>query len=175
MDIIAQTENMCRTLYTDEEVEEARLLVSNKVAPTARLRKRRGEDARSKMIEDTVNVLQGIQPDVMPMFAVYDLSRLPPLDLNSVDVTNMTQDIRNIRKDMSHNVVKQGKIDQMQDQLQKVMNKMYIISQQMSEVVKVVQTQKDNKVLYSDVTNETRPKDDTHSKGTLLSLSPVRR
>ena len=127
------------------------------------------------MIEDIVNVLQGIQPDVMPMFAVYDLSRLPPLDLNSVDVTNMTQDIRNIRKDMSHSVAEQGKIDQLQDQLQKVMNQMDIMSQQMSEVVKVVQSQKDNKVLYSDVINKTRPKDDTNSKGTLFSFSPVRR
>ena len=137
---------ICTEHCTDEEVEEARLLVNNKVAPTAILRKRRGEDARSKMIEDIVNVLQGIQPDVMAMFPVYDLSRLPPLDLNSIDVTNMTQDIRNIRKDMSCSVAEQGKIDHMQDQLQKVMNQMDIMSQQMFEVVKVVQTKKDKNI-----------------------------
>ena len=50
---------------------------------------------------DMLGILHKTSSDDLPMFGVFDLTRLPPLDLNSVDITSMTQDIKKIRNDIN--------------------------------------------------------------------------
>ena len=46
-----------------------------------------------------LSVIHEIEPSVLPGFFALELSRLPPLDMQSVDVTGMIQEIKKIKTD----------------------------------------------------------------------------
>ena len=83
--------------YTDEEVELAKNILFDTVVTESRKRLRKGPNKRNSNVADMIAVIHELHADQLPNYCALDLSRIPPMDLNSVDVTGMVQDIRNIK------------------------------------------------------------------------------
>ena len=89
--------------YTDKDIESAKNLLFDLCVKDVRNKIRKGADKRKQNIADIVSVLQRLNVNEMPRFVVHDLSRLPAIDLNSVDVTCMTQQLQSLKENGAFN------------------------------------------------------------------------
>ena len=85
--------------YSDEEIEKAKTVLYDSCTVDGRLKFRKGQKKRQANVTDMLSVIHEIEPSVLPRFFALDLSRLPPLDMQSVDVTGMMQEIKQIKTD----------------------------------------------------------------------------
>jgi hypothetical protein len=78
---------LCVGTYTEEEIKKSKELLFELCADdtTTRLKKRQGEKKNEQNIEDMLLLLHEKGDDV-PTFVVKDLSRLPPITFDSIDV-----------------------------------------------------------------------------------------
>ena len=90
---------ICMDFYSDEEIEEAKSLLYNTCSTTIRQVQRKGNKKREMNINDMISVLH--KAESMPVYVACDLSRLPPLDFNNIDITSMSQDIKRLKADIS--------------------------------------------------------------------------
>ena len=89
--------------YTDDEIVEAKACLYETCATDARNHSRKGPNKRISNVTDMINVIQETEPDFLPVYAACDLGRLPPLDLNSVDISGMSQELKRLKADFSQN------------------------------------------------------------------------
>ena len=90
--------------YTDEVVEASKQVLfetafSNRNAepPHQYSHKRRGQDKKSKNIQDIISVFLELPPHVTPSYVAKDLSNLPPLNMNCFDVSALVKDIEALK------------------------------------------------------------------------------
>ena len=90
--------------YTDEVVEASKQVLfetafSNRNAepPHQYSHKRRGQDKKSKNIQDIISVFLELPPHVTPSYVAKDLSNLPPLSMNCFDVSALVKDIEALK------------------------------------------------------------------------------
>ena len=90
--------------YTDEVVEASKQVLfetafSNRNAepPHQYSHKRRGQDKKSKNIQDIISVFLELPPHVTPSYVANDLSNLPPLNMNCFDVSALVKDIEALK------------------------------------------------------------------------------
>ena len=90
--------------YTDEVVEASKQVLfetafsnRNEEPPHQYNHKRRGQDKKSKNIQDIISVFLELPPHVTPSYVAKDLSNLPPLNMNCFDVSALVKDIEALK------------------------------------------------------------------------------
>ena len=90
--------------YTDEFVAASKQVLfetafSNRNAepPHQYSHKRRGQDKKSKNIQDIISVFLELPPHVTPSYVAKDLSNLPPLNMKCFDVSALVKDIEALK------------------------------------------------------------------------------
>ena len=63
----------------------------------SRKRTQKDPNMRNSNVADMIAVIHELQAVHLANYCALDLSRIPPMDLNFADVTEMVQDIRNIK------------------------------------------------------------------------------
>ncbi|CAK1546364.1 unnamed protein product [Leptosia nina] len=61
---------------------------------------RKGDDKKKKNVRDIIKIIKETDPDVQPMFVARDLSRLPPVTLDNVDVSRLLKDLSILRTEL---------------------------------------------------------------------------
>ena len=92
---------ICSDFYTNSEVENARALLAEHLAPTRRITKHNGtEDVkRKKTIHDLVKLC--LDPTVhLPTFFSTDMSRIPSVGLQHVDISMLLQEVSALRAEV---------------------------------------------------------------------------
>ena len=90
--------------YTDEVVEASKQVLfetafsnRNEEPPHQYNHKRRGQDKKSKNIQDIISVFLELPPHVTPSYVAKGLSNLPPLNMNCFDVSALVKDIEALK------------------------------------------------------------------------------
>jgi uncharacterized coiled-coil protein SlyX len=142
MDIVTQDllVKITSEFYTDGEIESAKDVLF-KCVPSHRNIKRKGCEKRAQNIVDMLSVLHKTNSDSLPMFGVFDLSRLPPLDMNSIDVTNVTKEIKQLKTNMRdcESQVKHSKIEEISKDMINMKISMSKMETQLAAVVTMLQ------------------------------------
>nr|XP_006822833.1 PREDICTED: uncharacterized protein LOC102806838 [Saccoglossus kowalevskii] len=91
IDIITK---LCTDFYTDSEIEYVKVLLFDLCGDhsSKRLIRRQGHKKSMNNVQDILVLLQVIDQDYIPCFVVKDLSRLPPVDYNHVDLSLLLKD-----------------------------------------------------------------------------------
>ena len=124
--------------YTDAEIRSAKDLLFESVTTSVRNIKRTGAEKRAQNILDMLGILHKAKPEDIPLFGVFDLSRIPPLDLNYIDVTTISQDIKKIRSEMKDYdpQANQIKVANMSKDIISMKDTMSSMGQQLAEILK---------------------------------------
>ncbi|KAJ8278486.1 hypothetical protein GJAV_G00088130 [Gymnothorax javanicus] len=87
--------------YDPVEIESAksRLYSVDQVSSSSRLIKRQGDKKDAKNVQDILAVLHKCKD--LPMFCASNLSRIPPVDVNSIDLTSMLKEFCTMRKEFA--------------------------------------------------------------------------
>ena len=89
--------------YTESEVLEAKAVIL-KCVPTKRLTKRHGQEKVVKTVEDLLKIL--LDPtfnEILPHFFIRDLSRVPPVGTEHIDMSALLQEVAFLRSEVRHN------------------------------------------------------------------------
>ena len=104
---------LCVENFDDKEIEASKDilfgLLCDENAQTALIKRRRGKVNESKSVKNMHDMLQLLQEkggEPMPQFVALDLSRLPPISFNDMDVTVLLNKIQNV--DMAVKLLKKG-------------------------------------------------------------------
>lgn len=88
---------ICVTNFTEAEIDAGKDVLYTNCANGARNILRKGDDKRKKNVRDVIKVLKEVDPDVQPIFVAKDLSRLPPVSFDHIDVTRLLKDMTTMR------------------------------------------------------------------------------
>ena len=86
--------------YSDNVIEAAKLLLHD-TCPNhtgQRFKRRQGNDKKRKNIEDMLDMLTKCPLDQVPLYVARDLQNLPPIDITTIDASNMCAEIKNLKK-----------------------------------------------------------------------------
>ena len=159
MDIINQEllVKVASEFYTDLEAETAKELLFRTVSTGVRNIKRKGSEKCTQNIIDMLGILHKTKEEDIPMFGVFDLTRLPPLDLNFIDVTTLSQDIKQIRSEIKdcEPQVNQQKIEVMSRDIVTMKDNMKLMEKQLTEVLKCLRSAPEGKLGDKNVTPST--------------------
>lgn len=92
---------LCIPVYKDGQIEKSKKILFSLPAAAKtkrRLIKRVGDDKDSKNLEDIVNLLQELGTNI-PKFVAADLSKLPPITFNNIDVTVLLNRINQVEEE----------------------------------------------------------------------------
>ncbi|CAG9564273.1 unnamed protein product [Danaus chrysippus] len=81
--------------FNEEEIEKAKSIAYEDT--TIKKINRKGDKKKDKDITDMVKVLKETDPDDMPIFVAKDLSRVPPVTFDHLDVTCVLKNLSTIR------------------------------------------------------------------------------
>nr|XP_034839594.1 uncharacterized protein LOC117995713 [Maniola hyperantus] len=84
---------ICATNYTDVEIETGKSTLYSVCTHDLRNIHRKGDDKKKKCIKDVIKLLKEVDPKSLPNFVARDLSRLPPVSFDYVDVTRLLKDM----------------------------------------------------------------------------------
>ena len=150
MDIIAHDKLVKITgeFYTDEEIRTAKDIVFTRLATGKRNIGRKVTDKSFQNVGDILDVLHKVEPSKLPRFGAFDLNRLPPLEMNDIDVTSMYKDVKRLKEVWSSYTAPEvgNQIDIMQKEMCEMRSCMKAFSLQLSQVVDCVKP----KVTYAD-------------------------
>ncbi|VVC93968.1 unnamed protein product [Leptidea sinapis] len=93
--------HICATNFTDSEVESGKSALYNACGDGVRNIQRKGEDRKNKNIKDVIKLLKEVDPDDQPTFVARDLSRLPPVSFDHVDVNRLLKDMSLMKAEMT--------------------------------------------------------------------------
>ena len=87
--------DLCLSTYSDTEIEASKRVLFDLCADenSTRYRRRQGPQKNTNNVEDVIRLLQEKGMSV-PVFVVRDLSRLPPITFDSIDVSTLLHNIR---------------------------------------------------------------------------------
>ena len=83
--------------FYDEEIESAKTIPYDTCSTDSRLIFRKGTKKRQANISDMLSIMHEAESVEQPSFFALDLARLPPLDMHSVGVSGMMQEIKSIK------------------------------------------------------------------------------
>ena len=103
--------------YSDDEIEVAKKVLYETCITDARKKIRKGQNKKKTNVADMIALIHGLDFENIPKYCAIDLSRIPPVDVNSIDVTGITQEIHqfNAARDDVGNLVQE--MDQLQKQM----------------------------------------------------------
>ena len=95
---------LCTDSYSDAEIEEAKdVLFETAFSDESKPRKikRRGAGKKQSDIQDIVNIFLEMSPTVVPCYVAHDLSKHPPLTVDSFDMAKIIKDIESLKLKVS--------------------------------------------------------------------------
>jgi hypothetical protein len=93
---------LCGDAFSDPEVEDSKTILFDLCAKANnRMIRRKGLDRREKNLHDILNLLHGLEPDVIPCFAAADLSKLPPIYYNHMDMSVILKELDAVKSDIA--------------------------------------------------------------------------
>lgn len=110
---------LCGSAFSEEDVNEAKLLLFSSTKTKHKLISRRKE-RKQKDLEDIISVFKTTDPDQLPVFVAYYLHKLPPVSFDHIDVSKLLKDILFLRGELAEikeNFVTKKQLD---DSMQKV-------------------------------------------------------
>ncbi|KAI5637073.1 hypothetical protein NE865_10254 [Phthorimaea operculella] len=101
MDVVS-LEQICLTIYSDVDIHAAMVFLNDSAEPKrVRLNTRNREGSGKKNIRDIIRVFQGEDPNDVPTYVARNLSKLPPVTFDHVDVTTLLKDILLLKADVT--------------------------------------------------------------------------
>ncbi|XP_022817933.1 uncharacterized protein LOC111350545 [Spodoptera litura] len=91
---------ICRSNYKEEEVSSANLLLFQSLGKLDQMPSRRREGTE-KSLQDIIDMLKKTDPDDVPDFVARELSKLPPVTFDHVDVTRLLKDITSLKGEVT--------------------------------------------------------------------------
>ena len=94
---------LCSTTYSDAEIEAAKEQLFGLCADdtTTRKIKRQGPEKGKRNLEDIIQLLDE-KAENMPRFVALDLSKLPPITFDSIDVSSLLDEIQKMRTEIQY-------------------------------------------------------------------------
>jgi hypothetical protein len=94
---------LCIDVFTDQEVEDAKAMLrdSCEMETNGRVIWRKGADKTKNNLNDILNFLHGAEPDVIPCFVARDLSKLPPIHYNHMDMSILLKELEIVKGDIA--------------------------------------------------------------------------
>lgn len=91
---------ICLSAYSFDEIEKARSVVYSSIAPHKKyLRKKEG--AEQKCLLEIIKLVKECDPDCLPIFAVQNINKLPPVTFDHIDVTSFLKEMVILKNDIS--------------------------------------------------------------------------
>lgn len=102
VDVLPETaiSEICLTAYSSDEIEEARGIAYNLLAPTKKFMRKK-EGGEQKSIQDMVKLIKEFDPACMPTFVAKDLNKIPSVSFNYIDSTSFLKEIAILRNDVA--------------------------------------------------------------------------
>lgn len=94
---------ICKSAFTSTDIERSKNTLYEciaKTSNTAHAKARRGDKKELRDLEDIIRGLKETDPDKLPIFVARNLSKLPPVTCDHVDVTTLLKDINNLKTDI---------------------------------------------------------------------------
>lgn len=91
---------ICSSNFNEKEIETGKSVLYETVSDGTRCVTRKGEDKSKKNIKDVIKLLKEIDPDSAPVFVAHDLSRLPAVSFDSIDVSRLLKDICALKNEL---------------------------------------------------------------------------
>ncbi|XP_075990184.1 uncharacterized protein LOC142985826 [Anticarsia gemmatalis] len=91
---------ICRSNFKEEDVSSAKLLLFQSLGKLDQMPSRRREGSE-KSLQDIIDMLKKTDPDDVPDFVAKELSKLPPVMFDHVDVTRLLKDITSLKAEMT--------------------------------------------------------------------------
>lgn len=99
MDDISLTQ-VC-DMFSEQDIESARALLTSVLGQTPGPSTRRiGEGKKKRCIIDMIKCMRETDGKLLPKFVVLDISKLPPVTFDHVDVTTLLKEITTLKNDM---------------------------------------------------------------------------
>ncbi|XP_052758012.1 uncharacterized protein LOC128202289 [Galleria mellonella] len=92
---------ICASNYSDSEIETGKNVLYCACGNGSRNIHRKGDDKKKKNVKDIITVLKEVDPDKQPIFVARDLSRLPSVTFDYVDVTRLLKDMSMMRTELN--------------------------------------------------------------------------
>jgi hypothetical protein len=95
---------LCGDTFSDPEIEDSKAILFNLCAmenDRSRMIKRKGVDKKMKNLNDILNLLHGLEPELIPCFAAADLSKLPPISYNHMDMSVILKELESVKSDIA--------------------------------------------------------------------------
>ncbi|CAD0203492.1 unnamed protein product [Chrysodeixis includens] len=102
---------ICATNFSEDDVAAAKQLLYRVLNKSDQMVSRR-RDGTKRSIQDVITLLKATDPDDVPTFVARDLSKLPPVTFNHVDVTCLLKDIVSLKASLAE---VQGKLEASQN------------------------------------------------------------
>lgn len=91
---------ICVTNFTDSEIETGKSTLIKSLPEGNRNVIRKGEDKNKKNVKDVIKLLKESDPSVQPIFVARNLSRLPAVSFDSIDVTRLLKDMAGMKTEL---------------------------------------------------------------------------
>ena len=97
--------------FTDSDVEVAKILLCEHVDPAIRAGSKRGQNKKKNNLDDIVKMIMQCDRSTLPKFVAYDLSKLPPISIDCIDVSSLMrkQQLQDVEiaslKDLVHEIL----------------------------------------------------------------------
>ena len=156
VDIIVK---ICSDFYDTDYLQRSKTLLHETAKPTVRSRTRRGDKKAEQTVRDMIDIFLTRNDSEVPCYVAKDLSKLPPLDVNDLDVLHLGREIKAI-KDSIHELANN------QRNLFGIVNTPVIVAQGASEDPRGGQSTKDDVVSTDVVSTDVVSTDSTDSTPT---------
>ncbi|XP_045503894.1 uncharacterized protein LOC123700667 [Colias croceus] len=93
---------LCVGSFSDEEITCAKSLLQQALPNSKRMTQRKNKGKTARDVEDIVNLLKSVDPDIVPIFVARELRKLPPITFDHIDATRLLKDILILKQDIEY-------------------------------------------------------------------------
>ncbi|KOB51851.1 Mutant cadherin, partial [Operophtera brumata] len=93
---------ICVTNFTDSEIETGKSVLFKAMPGESRNVTRKGEDKNKKNVKDIIKLFKETDPTLQPSFVAKDLSRLPALSFESIDISRFLKDMACMKSELQN-------------------------------------------------------------------------
>lgn len=93
---------LCIGGFKEEDITTAKVLLQQSIPTTKRIVQRKSKGKASRNVGDIINIMKSVDPELIPIFVARELSKLPPITFDHIDVTRLLKDILVLKTDMEY-------------------------------------------------------------------------
>lgn len=91
--------NICLTFYSPDEILEAKIILFLR-CQCGRMTKRTGVNRNTTNMDDIMKAMFLLSPEVFPTFVAHDISRLAPVNCDSIDMISVLNQVESLRNEV---------------------------------------------------------------------------